>query len=128
MLQWQQSLAGSAFDHATSVEQMPDSTYIVAGFSLSSDGDVTGSHGSFEYWILKLSTTGAIIWEKSLGGSGADGAYPYCVDIHRTTDAGYIVSGQSNSNDGDVSGNHGSYDYWVAKLDCGFDEIGRAHV
>lgn len=121
VLQWQKSLAGSSFDHATSVEQMQDSTYIVAGYSLSADGDVSASHGGFEYWILKLSTTGAIVWEKSLGGTGADGAYPYCVDLHRTTDAGYIVTGQSSSNDGDVSGNHGNYDYWVVKLDCGFD-------
>ncbi|MDD1729271.1 MAG: PKD domain-containing protein, partial [Methanospirillum sp.] len=28
----------------------------------------------------------------------------------------YLVSGYTNSNDGDVTGNHGSYDVWVASL------------
>ncbi|MCD6418120.1 T9SS type A sorting domain-containing protein, partial [bacterium] len=31
-------------------------------------------------------------------------------------DGGFIVAGGSWSNDGDVSGNHGEYDYWVVKL------------
>jgi len=53
-----------------------------------------------------------IQWQKSLGGSGKDAAY----SIQQTTDGGYIVAGWSNSNDGDVTGNHGGFDYWVVKL------------
>ena len=41
-----------------------------------------------------------------------DGAY----SIQQTSDGGYIVGGWSESNDGDVSGNNGSYDYWIVKL------------
>ncbi len=29
---------------------------------------------------------------------------------------GYIVAGKTWSNDGDVKGNHGGYDYWILKL------------
>lgn len=53
-----------------------------------------------------------IEWQKSLGGSGDEYAY----SIQQTTDGGYIVAGSSWSNDGDVSGNHGWLDYWVAKI------------
>ena len=51
----------------------------------------------------------AIQWQKSLGGSNNDYAYA----IRQTTDGGYIVAGYSFSNDGDVTGNHGGYDYWI---------------
>lgn len=32
------------------------------------------------------------------------------------TDGGFVVVGESSSNDSDVTGNHGNYDYWVLKL------------
>ena len=41
-----------------------------------------------------------------------DNAY----SIEQTTDGGYIVAGVSDSNNGDVYGNHGGDDYWLVKL------------
>jgi len=75
----------------------------------SNDSEVSGNHGIYDYWIVKLNDTGAIQWQKSLGGDTIDNAY----SIRQTSDGGYIVAGFSGSNDGDVSGNHGSYDYWI---------------
>src|SRR5437773_2126297 len=57
-----------------------------------------------------------IQWQKSLGGTNGDYAYA----IQQTTDKGYIVAGESFSNDSDVSGHHGSVssnDAWIVKLD-----------
>ncbi|MBX2960383.1 MAG: T9SS type A sorting domain-containing protein [Flavobacteriales bacterium] len=110
---WQKSLGGTDVDFATSIQQTTDGGYIVAGFSYSTDGDVTGNHGQADYWVVKLSSTGAITWQKSLGGTGGD----FANSIQQTTDGGYIVAGFSNSTNGDVTGNHGSTDYWVVKLD-----------
>ncbi|AJG41190.1 hypothetical protein TRQ7_06965 [Thermotoga sp. RQ7] len=53
-----------------------------------------------------------IIWQKALGGFDVDVAY----SVQQTTDGGYIVAGFTKSNDGDVTGNHGSADFWVVKL------------
>ena len=97
---------------AYAVKQTPDGGYIVAGESSSTDGNVTGNHGSSDYWVVKLNFDGKIEWEKSLGGSSLDRAN----DIHLTHDGGYIVFGMSYSVDGDVIGNHGTFDFWVAKL------------
>ncbi|MDD4248563.1 MAG: PKD domain-containing protein, partial [Methanosarcina sp.] len=110
---WQKSLGGSSYDNAYSIQQTSDGGYIVAGESNSNDGDVTGNHGGFDYWVVKLDTTGNIVWQKSLGGSGGELAE----SIQQTSDGGYIVAGYSRSTDGDVTGNHGGYDYWVVKLD-----------
>lgn len=112
-IQWQKSLGGSSVDAALSIQQTTDGGYIVAGHSYSNDGDVSGNHGLYDYWIVKLNNTGDIQWQKSLGGSGRETAY----SIQQTTDGGYILAGDSESNDGDVTGNHGGTDYWVVKLD-----------
>lgn len=111
-MQWQKSLGGSVSDGANSIEQTLDGGYILAGYSGSDNGDVTGNHASDDYWVVKLDQSGNIQWQKSLGGSGLDQAN----FIQQTSDGGYIVAGISNSNDGDVTGNHGGHDYWVVKL------------
>ena len=59
-----------------------------------------------------MDTNGDIQWQKSLGGSN----YDYANSIIQTTDGKYIMVGYSSSNDGDVSGNHGSHDYWIVKF------------
>ncbi|MBL7989239.1 MAG: T9SS C-terminal target domain-containing protein [Chlorobi bacterium] len=118
LIQWQKSLGGGRADAATSIEQTSDGGYIVAGLSSSNDGDVTGHHGASDksdYWIVKLTSTGDIQWEKSLGGSGVD----YANSIVQTSDRGCVVAGWSLSNNGDVTGHHGSSDssdYWIVKL------------
>ena len=109
---WQKSLGGSMQDKAESIQQTSDGGYIVAGWTFSNDGEVSGNHGGDDYWLVKLNDTGAIQWQKSLGGSGGDDAF----SIQQTSDGGYIVAGWGDSNDGEVSGNHGASDYWVAKL------------
>ncbi len=113
-IQWQKSLGGSGPDEGWSVKQTSDGGYIVAGGSASNNGDVIGNHGYYDVWVVKLSGTGAIQWQKSLGGSNTDNAK--C--IIQTLDGGYIVvGGETESNDGDVSVNYGNPDFWIVKLD-----------
>jgi len=111
-LQWQKCLGGSDDEWAYSIQQTSDGGYIVAGYTESNDGDVSGNHGGGDFWVVKLSSTGSLQWQKCLGGSSWDEAY----SIQQTSDGGYIVAGGTYSNDGDVSGNHGYYDFWVVKL------------
>ena len=103
-------------DEAESIQQTSDGGYIVAGTSLSFNGDITGHHGSYandDCWIVKLDKNGNIQWQKSLGGSSNDLAR----SIQQTSDGGYILAGGTESDDGDVSSNHGSDDAWIIKLD-----------
>lgn len=47
---------------------------------------------------------------KMFGGDSED--YGYGIDV--TSDGGYIVTGYTLSNNGDVSGNHGDWDFgWL---------------
>jgi hypothetical protein len=117
-IQWEESLGGSGEDNG-GLFQTADEGYIVAGYSESNDGDVTGHHGDAgvsDYWVVKLSESGAIQWQKSLGGNDSDEASSI---IQQTSNGGYIVAGSSLSTDGDVTGHHGDAgvaDYWVVKL------------
>jgi PKD repeat protein len=110
---WQKCLGGSASESGSSIEQTSDGGYIVAGYSSSNDGNVTGNHGSQDAWVVKLDQSGDVVWQKCLGGSSID----YGSSIKQTPEGGYIVAGYSGSNDGNVTGNHGSRDSWVVKLD-----------
>jgi len=111
-IQWQKCLGGSGWEEAWAIQVTTDGGYIVAGRSNSTNGDVTGNHGSLDYWVVKLNSIGIIEWQKCLGGTGEDDAYA----VRQTSDGGYIVAGETSSNNGNVTGNHGNVDYWVVKL------------
>jgi len=114
---WQKCLGGSGQDNISCVYKT-GSGYIAAGLTQSTDGDVTHNHGIGDAWIVSLSSTGSIIWQRTYGGTGNDAAF----SIISTNDGGYIFSGGTNSNDGDVSGLHssstGADDAWIVKLDA----------
>ncbi len=111
-IQWQKTFGGSSNDIARSIRQTNDGGYIVAGETQSTNGDVTGNHGSYDYWIIKLTSTGDLQWQKTFGGTSDDKAQ----DVEQTTDNGYIIAGSATSNDGNITGNHGGNDYWIIKL------------
>ena len=112
-LQWQRSLGGSFSDEGEAIRATPDGGCIVAGYTQSSDGDVSGDHGAGDFWVVKLDATGAIQWEKALGGSAQD--WPSSIAL--CDDGGYLIGGYTASNDGDVTGLHGNVDGWLVKLD-----------
>lgn len=65
---------------------------------------------------------GNILWSKEYGGS----AHEAIEHIISTKDGGFIISGESNSNDGDVGFHYGStfsFDAWVFKVDSVGDII-----
>lgn len=112
-LQWEKNFGGSSDDVPSSVVQTADSGYAVAGWSMSSDGDVGGNNGDKDFWIIKLDPSGGLLWEKNYGGNDLDRAS----SLVQTNDSGYAVAGRSYSSSGDVGGNNGNADCWIIKLD-----------
>lgn len=105
---------GSGIDEAVSVIEAADGNYIVFGTTRSADGDITDRSGNdSDFWLLKISKEGEIIWSKTYGGSDDESASR----ITKTNDGGYLLTGYTTSNDGDVSGNEGFQDYWILKID-----------
>src|SRR5437016_5615609 len=111
-IEWQKSLGGTAGEWGYAIQQTHDGRFIVASSSSSNDGDVTGNHGGNDYWLIKIDGIGNLVWEKSFGGSADDKAYA----LTRLSSGNYLAAGSSASTNGDVTGNHGSNDYWIVRL------------
>ncbi|MBL0341470.1 MAG: hypothetical protein IPP71_11320 [Bacteroidetes bacterium] len=109
------TLGGTADDIPYRVIQTSDGGYAIAGWTESSNGDVTGYQGNKDCWVVKLNSTGGIVWQKSLGGTSEE-EFRYIIE---TADGGLACVGWSLSNDGDVSGLHGFRDTWLVKLSSG---------
>ena len=113
-IQWEETFGGSEQDQAHDIQQTADGGYIIAGFTYSDDGDVTGYHGQEDAWVLKISATGVLEWQNALGGSEMD----WASSIQQTTDGGYVVGGCSHSVDGDCTDTNGELDFWIVQLDA----------
>ncbi|HKR03833.1 MAG TPA: T9SS type A sorting domain-containing protein [Bacteroidia bacterium] len=116
-MQWQKNYGGSAFDQGMEIIQRADGGYTFMALSQSDDHDVTGNHGQSDIWIVKLDNAGNIQSERSYGGSFHESDSFVFPEMKFTDDGGLLVVTSSNSNDGDVSGNHGGPDVWVFKTD-----------
>jgi hypothetical protein len=112
-LLWQKCLGGSLWDYGNAIDICADGGFIIGGSTKSNDGDITELIGSVDFWIVKTSSNGIIEWQKCFGGTSADDLFA----IKQTLDGGYIATGQTYSNDINVSGNHGGIDTWVVKID-----------
>jgi hypothetical protein len=112
-IEWQRCLGGSAQEAAEAICSTNDGGFVIAGNTFSTDGDVGGPHnGLIDLWVVKLDSTGDLLWEHCYGGSGMEVGR----SVQQTSDGGYIVTGYTTSNDGDVTGYHGGTDIWVLKL------------
>lgn len=120
-IQWENTIGGSSTDYIGDYSerqaiQTSDGGYLIGGWSTSNiSGDKTqNAIGSADYWIVKTDANGLIIWDKTIGGTGAD----YLTSLLQTSDGGYLVGGYSNSGiSGDKTQNsYGGSDYWIVKL------------
>ncbi len=115
-IEWDKTIGGKSFDNLFSLQQTSDGGYILGGFSFSNkSGDKTqNSRGGTDYWIVKLTGTGNIEWDKTIGGNESDDLS----SLQQTKDGGYILGGGSSSNiSGEKTENSkGSEDYWIVKL------------
>lgn len=117
---WQKSIGGTYEDAGNNIQLLGKDIY-VAGYSFSNDGDISGHHGTnnADYMLVKLDTSGHLIWEKSFGGTDDDRAtglafYP----AGQTSSASpLMLAGYSMSANGDVAGAKGMHDFWLLATD-----------
>lgn len=109
---WEKTYGGTGTDYLWKAINVSNG-FVFCGYTDSNDGDVTFNQGGRDFWLVKIDTVGNILWQKTYGGSLSDIAF----SVMQTPDNGYLVSGESNSSDGDVSGNNGISDVWIIKTD-----------
>jgi hypothetical protein len=115
---WDKTIGGNSADFFSSAQETNDGGFILAGYSYSgkSSDKTENSRGDFDYWVVKISSSGKIEWDKTIGGNYDD----LLTSVVQTADGGYILGGHSIS---DISGEktepvRGQYDYWIVKISC----------
>jgi len=109
---WEKSFGGSEIDEARAITTSSDGNFMVVGDTRSSDIDVSENKGAADVWIVKFSTEGSLIWEKTIGGTSFDTARA----IYKTQDNGFLIAGSSRSLDNDFE-NNGQNDALILKID-----------
>ena len=118
-IEWQKTLNSYMDDMFYSVVESPDGGFIFAGYNYpdeSLSGIHCNDHWQKEYWVVKYNSDGTSVeWCDCFGGEKDDVA----MAIDQINNGDYIVAGYTNSDDGDVSVNHGDSDIWLIKLKDG---------
>ncbi len=109
---WKKCYGGDNLDWGYSACLTTDGNYIIAGSTQSGYPEVIGNHGDADFWVLKIDTSGGILWQKTYGGTNRD----YLKHIIKTSDGSYILTGDSYSANGDVGMNYGGQDVWLVKI------------
>lgn len=120
--QWDRTFGGTGDDRAHSVQQTRDGGFIVGGNSASGvSPDKTQVGQGADCWVIKLDSTGAKQWDRTLGGESTDDLYT----VLQTADGGYVVGATSFSSlSGDKSQpRRGGADYWVVRLDANGNKL-----
>ena len=94
-IEWQNTIGGYNDDNLTCIRQTDDGGFILGGDSYSgANGDKTETKfGDSDYWIVKLDSTGNVLWQNTIGGSSIE----VLNAMEQTLDGGYIIVGCSLS-------------------------------
>ncbi|MEO0157971.1 MAG: hypothetical protein ABIM59_04500 [candidate division WOR-3 bacterium] len=99
-LEWARTFGGPGDDHAWSIIQVSDAGFAVAGRTKSFGA------GDYDFLVLRLTSTGGLVWARTFGGPGDDRAR----SVIQTSDGGFAVAGYSASFGPD------DYDCLIVKL------------
>ncbi|MEO0037195.1 MAG: hypothetical protein RIQ59_406 [Bacteroidota bacterium] len=124
---WQKSFQDNIYSTTNKIDikQTPDNAFFIEYVSSSPNGITEGNVTTYysDIFIKKIDSSGNnIIFQRHYGGSFGEAAG----EIAPTSDSGFVLIGESMSNDLDVSGHHGfpsdtngngNFDLWIMKAD-----------
>ena len=107
-IMWQKAYGGSSSDHFVDVAVTPDGGLVVLGCTLSFK-----LWKYADFWLLKLDSSGNIVWEKVIGGDKFEQARKVAV----ASDGSIIIAGETESFGSKKN------DIWVLKLSSKGDVV-----
>jgi len=114
--QWEATYGGDDLEILSSVVQTTDGGYLLGGLSLSgiSGEKSEPNRGGFDHWIIKISATGVLQWDKTLGGAEEERLNV----VQVAADGHFLLGGSTQSDAGDdiTSPSVGIKDMWFVKV------------
>lgn len=80
-IQWINTYGGSTAEVAHKLVLNSDGTFYVAGGTMSDDGQVTNHVSGMDGWILKIDSSGNLIWQRCIGSYGREEAVTMCKTV-----------------------------------------------
>ncbi|WP_249356380.1 hypothetical protein [Maribacter sp. ACAM166] len=108
---WEQSFGGEGIEVSYDIGKTADKGFVVVGNTFSTNGDILLNHGESDMWMIKLDEEGNLIWEQTYGGRQFDLAQA----VVQSKDGGFLITGNTKSDDQDSTFNRGENDIWVVK-------------
>ena len=113
---WHKCFGGSGLEFsANSIIKAANGTYLIAGYSYSNNGDLTVNQGGSDLWVFNINESGTLQWQISLGGTSNE-VLSKNIKAIQSADGSFYIGTETASSDGNVSGNAGSSDLWLIKL------------
>lgn len=109
---WERSYGGSSFDSARDIEPLDNGDFLVSASTRSTDGDVSSNNGENDAWMLLIGANGSLLFEFNVGGTALDFAEAGVP----TDDNGFMIVGNTESNDIDIPLNKGNKDLLLYKI------------
>jgi hypothetical protein len=100
-IEWQHCLGTTDNEQISALDECADGGFIGAGVS------------EYDFYLVKTDDTGNQEWMRTYGGSTND----YAHAVLALDEGGFLVGGETQSDDGDVTGFHGLTDGWLVKTD-----------
>ena len=110
---WRKYFGGTNNDRSYDSVETSDGDFLIVGSSESKDIDISSPKGSYDIWVIKLSSNGDLLWERSYGGS----KYEIANSIIQSADKKIHILGSTLSNDKNISFQMGSSDFWLLTID-----------
>ena len=98
---WENKIGGSEHENISNIKELENGEILITGSTDSNDGDVSFNHGGNDFWMLRLNSSGEVIWDKTFGGTSDD-------NLHVTMfeDDGIVMTGRTYSQNGDLDANN----------------------
>jgi hypothetical protein len=100
-MEWNITYGGPLDESFGDMIKSKDGAYVLCGYTMSFGA------GSHDFWLVKVNSSGSVLWSQTYGGVGSDQAF----SVFQTTDGGYALAGSTNSSGA------GNLDYWLVKTD-----------
>jgi len=82
---WQRTYGGGDKDAFRAIEETADGGYLAVGFC----SNIT-TYGKVDFWVVKTTSTGDLVWQRGYGGSDSERAYSF----QPLADGGFIILGE----------------------------------
>lgn len=112
-IQWTKTFGTSQNDWMNEVIICADGGFLMLGGTEASNNEITGAgKGFIDIYVIKVDALGKLLWQKALGGTNLDIAF----SAIETSDNGYMVVGETNSSNGEMTPNLGQKDGFLLKF------------